>query len=101
MQNWLDKIGDRAGPKYLAIADAIEHAVRTGALRPGERLPPQRALAAELGVDLTTVTRAYGLASEAGLIEGSGRLGSHVRNAAGMPAADLTGDAGMIMPPQP
>jgi DNA-binding transcriptional MocR family regulator len=101
MQSWLDAIAGHGGPKYLAIADAIDHAVRTGALRPGERLPPQRALAVDLGVDLTTVTRAYGLARDAGLIEGSGRLGSFVRNAAGLPPADLTGDSGMIMPPQP
>ena len=101
MQSWLDHLADRPGPKYLAIADAIDHAVRTGALRPGERLPPQRELARDLGVDLTTVTRAYGMARDAGLIEGAGRLGSYVRNAAGLPLADLTGDSGMIMPPQP
>ncbi|MET0373401.1 MAG: PLP-dependent aminotransferase family protein, partial [Rhizorhabdus sp.] len=100
MQSWFDQLsGD--GPKYLAIAEAIDHAVRTGALRPGERLPPQRDLARALAVDLTTVTRAYGLARDAGLIEGAGRLGSYVRNSAGLPLADLTGDSGMIMPPQP
>lgn len=101
MQSWLDHLADHPGPKYLAIADAIEQGVRTGTLRPGERLPPQRELATLLGVDLTTVTRAYGLAREAGMIEGAGRLGSYVRNSAGLPPADLTGDAGMIMPPQP
>ena len=101
MQSWLDPVAGRTGPKYAAIADAIERAVRSGALRPGERLPPQRELAAELGVDLTTVTRAYGTARDAGLIEGAGRLGSFVRNSAGLPPADLSGDAGMIMPPQP
>ncbi|KKC24609.1 aminotransferase-like domain-containing protein [Sphingomonas sp. SRS2] len=101
MQSWLERLPDSPGPKYLAIADAIEQAVRTGALRPGERLPPQRALADRLGVDLTTVTRAYGMARDAGLIEGAGRLGSYVRNSAGLPLADLTGDNGMIMPPQP
>lgn len=101
MQSWLERLPDSPGPKYLAIADAIEQAVRTGALRPGERLPPQRALADQLGVDLTTVTRAYGMARDAGLIEGAGRLGSYVRNSAGLPLADLTGDNGMIMPPQP
>ena len=101
MQSWVDRIDGHGGPKYLAIADAIEAAVRTGELRPGERLPPQRELASGLGVDLTTVTRAYTMAREAGLIEGAGRLGSYVRNSAGLPPADLTGDAGMIMPPQP
>lgn len=101
MTHWLESLPANGQPKYLAIADAIEQAVRTGALRPGERLPPQRALANRLGVDLTTVTRAYGMARDAGLIEGAGRLGSYVRNSAGLPLADLTGDNGMIMPPQP
>ena len=75
MQSWFERLS-ADGPRYLAIAEAIDHAVRTGALRPGERLPPQRDLALALGVDLTTVTRAYGLARDAGLIEGAGRLGS-------------------------
>ncbi len=101
MQSLLDLLSGGSGPKYLAIADAIEQAVRTGILRPGERLPPQRALARQLGIDLTTVTRGYGLAREAGLIEGAGRLGSYVRNSAGLPLADISGDNGMIMPPQP
>lgn len=102
MQSWLPRLRDQDGPKYLAIASAIEQAVKTGALRPGERLPPQRALARTLGVDLTTVTRAYGMMRDAGLVEGAGRLGSYVRNAASsvMPK-ELSADTGMIMPPQP
>ena len=101
MQNWLPRLDGHNGPKYLAIADAIEQAVRTGALRPGERLPPQRDLAAQLEVDLTTVTRAYGIARDAGLIEGAGRLGSYVRNGADAPPPAEEADTGMNMPPQP
>jgi len=101
MQNWLPSFAGHATPKYLAIAEAIEQAVRTGALRPGERLPPQRDLAAQLGVDLTTVTRAYGMARDAGLIEGAGRLGSYVRNGADAPPPADEADTGMNMPPQP
>lgn len=102
MQSWLPKLEGRVGPKYAAIAHAMEDAVRDGRLRPGERLPSQRDLAAMLGVDLTTVTRAYALMRDAGLIEGAGRLGSYVRNGAGLAAAGgATGDTGMNMPPQP
>lgn len=101
MQSWIEMARTGGGPRFRAIADAIDQAVRTGALRPGERLPPQRDLARLLGVDLTTVTRAYGLARDAGLIEGAGKLGSFVRNAAPVePAADREG-SGMILPPQP
>jgi len=101
MQSWLPRLDDGA-PKYAAIAAAIEAAVRDGRLRPGERLPPQRDLARALAVDLTTVTRAYTIAREAGLIEGAGRLGSYVRNGVALSAsAGAAADTGMNMPPQP
>lgn len=102
MQSWLPSLSRESGPKYAAIADAIAAAVRSGELRPGERLPPQRALATTLGVDLTTVTRAYGLAARAGLIEGAGKLGSFVRNDAALPVfGETASEAGMNVPPQP
>ena len=102
MQNWAPSLAGETGPKYAAIADAIAAAIRTGELRPGERLPPQRALAERLQVDLTTVTRAYGLARQAGLIEGAGKLGSFVRNDAMPPIfGETTSEVGMNVPPQP
>jgi DNA-binding transcriptional MocR family regulator len=100
MQNWVPVLLDEDGPKYAAIAASLTRAVEAGTLGPGQRLPAQRSLAKSLGVDLTTVTRAYGLARDSGLIEGSGRLGSHVRN--DLSAAQRgTDDVGMNMPPQP
>ncbi|TZG28725.1 PLP-dependent aminotransferase family protein [Sphingomonas montanisoli] len=101
MQSWWAGAAERDGPKYLAIVAALEEAIRSGLLRAGERLPPQRELAISLGVDLTTVTRAYGLATDSGLIQGAGRLGSFVRNNVDLPAADVEAEGGMIMPPQP
>jgi hypothetical protein len=56
------------GPRYRQIADFIEGAVAANRMQPGDRLPPQRRLAQHLGVDLTTVTRAYAEAGERGLI---------------------------------
>lgn len=100
MQSWMPEIGADDGPKYAAIAASLTRAIRDGQLRPGERLPAQRDLAQRLGVDLTTVTRAYGMVRDSGLIEGSGRLGSFVRNDLPMPALE-TDDVGMNMPPQP
>ena len=79
MQNWKPDFSVLAGPKYLAIAEALARDVRNGTLRAGTRLPPQRILADVLGVDLTTVTRAYNEARRQGLIEGEGRRGSFVR----------------------
>jgi DNA-binding transcriptional MocR family regulator len=102
MQNWFPSLKAESGPKYAMIADAIAGAIRSGELRPGERLPAQRDLAMRLGVDLTTVTRAYGLAAQAGLIEGAGKLGSFVRNdAASAAEGETTSQVGMNVPPQP
>ena len=59
MLSWMPQIENESGPKYLAIAEALLADVQSGRLKPGHRLPPQRQLAKELGVDLTTVTRAF------------------------------------------
>ena len=69
---WLPRLAVHGGPRFLQIADALQAAVLDGALKPGDRLPPQRHLAAQLGVDLTTVTRAYDEARRRHLLEGRG-----------------------------
>jgi DNA-binding transcriptional regulator YhcF (GntR family) len=58
MTDWLPTLTNNGKPRYLAIADAIATDIRAGALAPGDRLPPQRRLAASLGIDFTTVSRA-------------------------------------------
>ena len=67
-------------PIYLALAQALETAIRSGELQPGDQLPPQRTVAALMGVDLTTVTRAYGVARSRGLVEGRARRRSPGRD---------------------
>jgi len=67
------------GPRYLALADRIQADVESGRLRAGAQLPPQRALAASLGVDFTTVTRAYAEARRRGLVRGHVGRGTFVR----------------------
>jgi len=57
---WVPNIEAASGPIYLAIADALEADIRIGTLAQGDRLPPQRELAYQLGVTLGTITRAYG-----------------------------------------
>ncbi|MEW6522561.1 MAG: GntR family transcriptional regulator [Bacillota bacterium] len=46
-------------PLYLQVINEIEQQLRTGRLVPGERLPPERELALELGVSRNTVSLAY------------------------------------------
>ncbi|MYW66433.1 aminotransferase class I/II-fold pyridoxal phosphate-dependent enzyme [Streptomyces sp. SID8379] len=49
----------RSGSRRGALTGALRDAVRSGRLAPGTRLPPYRALAADLGVARNTVADAY------------------------------------------
>ena len=48
-------------PIYLQLRNQIVSGISAGALEPGEQLPTVRALAAELGVNAMTVSKAYQL----------------------------------------
>jgi len=84
-RSWRPKLNPRDRPKYLAIARALAADVRAGALRPGERLPAQRALARRLGVNLTTVMRAIAEAQRQGVVDGQRGRGTFVREVAAVP----------------
>ena len=77
----IPKKSDRHQPIYREIAEAIGREIRTGRSRPGSRLPTQRELAQQLGVTLTTVTRAYREAQRRGLVSGEVGRGTYVRSA--------------------
>jgi len=97
--SWLPKMSANGGPRFLQIADALQAAVADGSLIPGARLPPQRQLAAQLGVDLTTITRAYDEARRRNLLEGRGARGTYVA----APKVELSSvlDLSMNTPPPP
>jgi len=96
---WLPRLAGNKGPRFLQIADALQAAVVEGSLKPGDRLPPQRQLAAQLDVDLTTITRAYDEARRRNLLEGRGARGTYVA----APKVELTSilDLSMNTPPPP
>ncbi|MDR2326772.1 MAG: PLP-dependent aminotransferase family protein [Acidovorax sp.] len=96
---WSPRLAMHGGPRFLQIADALQAAVADGVLTPGDRLPPQRHLAAQLGVDLTTITRAYDEARRRHLLEGRGARGTYVA----APKVELTSvlDLSMNTPPPP
>src|SRR5262245_59684410 len=71
---------ERRQPVYREIADAIAREIKAGRLKPGERLPTQRELATQLGVTLTTVTRAYAEADRRGLVRGEVGRGTYARS---------------------
>ncbi|WP_233835729.1 aminotransferase-like domain-containing protein [Paraburkholderia sp. ZP32-5] len=85
---------------YLEVSRSLEEKVRSGLYPPGSRLPPQRELASELGLNVSTVSRAYKELQARGLIVASKRRGSIVTGGA-MPAvhtrnngAPATGESG-------
>jgi DNA-binding transcriptional MocR family regulator len=105
-QGWTPRIEGADGPIYLAIADAIGAAIAKGELRAGDRLPTHRALANRLGVDFTTVTRAYSEARRRGLLQATVGRGTFVRSQAQATATRTTGregpvDLSMNLPPIP
>lgn len=75
---WL-RIDVRPGkPRFDQLKAQLIDAIRTGVLPPGTRLPTVRELAAELGVAVNTVARAYRELEEAGFVETRRRFGTFV-----------------------
>jgi GntR family transcriptional regulator len=74
-------------PPYEQIRSQIAAAVHGGLLAEGSRLPTMRALAADLGVAVGTVARAYTELEAAGLVASRRRTGTVVTGAASTPAA--------------
>jgi DNA-binding transcriptional MocR family regulator len=70
-----DHVEDRS-PR--GIAAAVARLVRTGDLRPGDRLPTVRELAADLAVSPATVSGAWQALGAVGLVVSRGRAGTFV-----------------------
>lgn len=68
MTDWCPNLTASDAPRYIAIADCIESDLNTGRLSAGDRLPAQRQLARQLGLDYTTVARGYAEANRRGII---------------------------------
>ncbi|WP_233870372.1 aminotransferase-like domain-containing protein [Paraburkholderia adhaesiva] len=99
MAAWQSALSTESGPRYIQIAEFIERSVAAGSLRPGDRLPAQRQLAAWLGVDLTTITRGLNEARRRRLVDARGALGTFIA----APEAELRQrvDLSMNIPPPP
>lgn len=106
MRDWLPDLSASDKPRYLAIVEEIDADIRRGRLAPGDRLPPQRKLAARLGIDFTTVARGYVEAQRRGLIESRVGQGSFVRmtpprGATAQARRASPVDFSMNLPPEP
>jgi DNA-binding transcriptional MocR family regulator len=84
----------RPGPLSQRLAAALAAAMDRQDLLPGTGLPPERLLAAQLGVARTTVSAAYETLERRGLVTRRQGRGTHVTGAdgarAGARAAELT-----------
>ncbi|SCE75682.1 GntR family transcriptional regulator [Micromonospora mirobrigensis] len=69
---------DSVLPPYEQVRSQLAEQVGDGRLPVGTRLPPVRQLAAELGLAVNTVARAYRELEAAGLVETRGRHGTVV-----------------------
>ncbi len=79
MTTWTPEFEQAAEPKYLALVDALHRDVESGRLPPGTRLPTQRELANRLRIAIGTVSRAYTVAEQRGIVRGEVGRGTFVR----------------------
>lgn len=75
---WTPTLKDSGQPKYLALVEAITKAIESGELTVGERLPPQRRLAWNLGLNPSTTMQAYREAARRHLVSGEVGRGTYV-----------------------
>ncbi|HEY8043364.1 MAG TPA: GntR family transcriptional regulator [Streptosporangiaceae bacterium] len=75
-------------PPYEQLRRQLAELIQSAALAPGDRLPPLRQLAADLGLAVGTVARAYRELESAGLV--SSRRGGGTRVCAAAPSLSDT-----------
>lgn len=108
MTIWIPELAGDRGPRYLAIADALERDISAEKLKAGDRLPPQRDLAWALGVTVGTIGRAYSEAARRGLVGGEVGRGTYVLDRTGAargttdfrPFSGQVNPAGGVIPPE-
>jgi DNA-binding transcriptional MocR family regulator len=79
---WTPDLSQYPGPKYLGLSWALRDAVRQGHLAEGAQLPTVRDLAWAVGVTPGTVSRAYQLVTQEGLLAATVGRGTFVASSA-------------------
>ena len=82
-----------ATPPYEQVRAQLAGHIRAGRLRPGDKLPVVRALAADLGVATNTIARAYRELEGGGLVTTRRRVGTIVQAAAAPAGPELRAQA--------
>ncbi|WP_424943216.1 PLP-dependent aminotransferase family protein [Aliiroseovarius crassostreae] len=76
------------GPKYQRLVSGLQRAIEEGDLNKGEKLPPVRELAWQLGITPGTAARAYSILSDEGWVQTEVGRGTYVRGRP-VPVADV------------
>src|SRR4051794_33308491 len=91
---------DSDSPLYRQLAEQMSLRIRSGQWARGERLPATRELAGLLGLNRTTISAAYAMLEEQGLIAGQVGRGSFVTGGSD-PAPGRVDWASLLPPPGP
>src|SRR5262249_13042469 len=70
----------RTGRRYEQVAEQIQRLIASGALSPGDRLPPERELAAKFGVGRSSLRDAIRTLEVMGIVESRHGSGTGVRD---------------------
>ncbi|MGB0661474.1 MAG: GntR family transcriptional regulator [Mangrovicoccus sp.] len=73
-------------PKYTQISEMLIREIASGRLRVGERLPPERKLAADLGIAVGTLRRSLQDLTDKGVITRRHGSGNYVQSVSQVPA---------------
>lgn len=78
--SWQPALPREAGPQplYRVLAAQLARDIASGVLRPGTKLPPQRELADFLDISVSTVTKAFRICSNKGLLTSTVGSGTFV-----------------------
>ena len=60
---------DNSVPRYVQVAADLRREIAEGVVKPGERLPPARDLAAVMGVNQNTMFRALRMLRDEGILD--------------------------------
>ena len=76
--SWKPDLSNTKPPIYLALVRQLEDDIKAGILKPGTKLPPQRELADYLDINLSTVSRAFKICEQKGLLSASVGNGTYI-----------------------
>lgn len=88
--SWKPSFKNTTLPLYKELAKQLEEDIKNGILLPGTKLPPQRELADYLDINLSTVTRAFKICMQKGLIVSSTGNGTYI-------SSDVVYDSNMLL----